>query len=83
MYNFYLQPFSRAFDASSPPTVTAGNAAQFFFPPGGPVPYFQGGVAYYPQPAPPTSGDPNAQAPVYPSKFHYYFLRNRFPQGFI
>lgn len=66
---FNFQPFSRAFDASSPPAVAAGNAAQFFFPPGAPVPYFQGGVAYYPQPAPPGPGDPNAQTPVYQSKF--------------
>ncbi|CAH1970898.1 unnamed protein product [Acanthoscelides obtectus] len=56
------QPFSRGFDASSPPAVTAGNPAQFFFPPGATMPYFQGGVAYYPQPAP---GDPATQQPMY------------------
>ncbi|KAJ8957946.1 hypothetical protein NQ318_001945 [Aromia moschata] len=59
------QPFSRAFDASSPPAVAAGNPAQFFFPPGAAMPYFQGGVAYYPQPAPAPPGDPAAQQPVY------------------
>ncbi|KAG5885341.1 hypothetical protein JTB14_014359 [Gonioctena quinquepunctata] len=59
------QPFSRAFDASSPPAVAAGNPAHFFFPPGAAVPYFQGGVAYYPQPAPAAPGDPNAQQQVY------------------
>ncbi|KAJ8911305.1 hypothetical protein NQ315_016999 [Exocentrus adspersus] len=59
------QPFSRAFDASSPPAVAAGNPAQFFFPPGAAMPYFQGGVAYYPQPAPGAPGDPSAQQPVY------------------
>lgn len=74
-FNYILQPFSRAFDASSPPAVAAGNAAQFFFPPGAPVPYFQGGVAYYPQPAPPAPGDPSAQTQVYQSKFNYDFIR--------
>ncbi|XP_074030209.1 uncharacterized protein [Leptinotarsa decemlineata] len=59
------QPFSRAFDASSPPNVAAGNPAHFFFPPGAAMPYFQGGVAYYPQPPPAAPGDPNAQQQVY------------------
>ncbi|KAJ8981932.1 hypothetical protein NQ317_002103 [Molorchus minor] len=59
------QPFSRAFDASSPPAVAAGNPAQFFFPPGTAMPYFQGGVAYYPQPPQAALGDPAAQQPVY------------------
>ncbi|CAG9820533.1 unnamed protein product [Phaedon cochleariae] len=58
-------PFSRAFDASSPTAVAAGNPAPFFFPPGAAVPYFQGGVAYYPQPNPAAPGDMNGQQPVY------------------
>ncbi|XP_072388206.1 uncharacterized protein [Diabrotica undecimpunctata] len=59
------QPFSRAFDASSPPAVAANNASQFFFPPGAAVPYFQSGVTYYTQPAPAAPGDPTPQQPVY------------------
>lgn len=45
--------------------MAAGNPAQFFFPPGAAMPYFQGGVAYYPQPAPAAPGDPATQQPVY------------------
>ncbi|XP_056633886.1 putative uncharacterized protein DDB_G0271606 isoform X2 [Diorhabda sublineata] len=59
------QPFNRTFDASSPPAVAAGNPAQFFFPPGAAMPYFQGGVAYYHQPASAAPGDPTVQPPVY------------------
>jgi len=55
------QPFSRAFDASSPPAVAQGSP-QYFFQPGA-MPFYQGGVAYYPQPtAGPT--DPNTQQPA-------------------
>ncbi|CAH1380171.1 unnamed protein product [Tenebrio molitor] len=68
------QPFSRAFDASSPSTVAPGNTAQYFFPPSAGVPYFQGGVTYYQQP-PAAPGDPNSQPttvyqapPVYPAQ---------------
>ncbi|GJQ85072.1 hypothetical protein Trydic_g3728 [Trypoxylus dichotomus] len=67
------QPFNRTFDGSSPPAVAAGNPAQFYFQPGT-IPYFQGGVAYYPPPTA-TSGDPNTQQPpmyqapsVYPAQ---------------
>lgn len=65
-----VQPFSRAFDASSPPAVAAGNPAQFFFPPGAAMPYFQGGMAYYPQPTPAAPGDPTTQQPVYQRESH-------------
>ncbi|RZC34206.1 atrophin-1 [Asbolus verrucosus] len=58
--DFDLQPFNRAFDASSPSTVAPGNTAQYFFPPSAGVPYFQGGVTYYQQP-PTAPGDPNSQ----------------------
>ena len=60
VYDFVLQPFNRAFDASSPSTVAPGNTAQYFFPPTAGVPYFQGGVTYYQQP-PAAPGDPNSQ----------------------
>ncbi|KAF2905784.1 hypothetical protein ILUMI_00379 [Ignelater luminosus] len=59
------QPFSRAFDASSPPTITPGGPAQYFIPAGS-MPFYQGGVTYFPPQAPP--GDPatqHQQPPVY------------------
>ncbi|XP_019869185.2 trithorax group protein osa isoform X2 [Aethina tumida] len=66
------QPFSRAFDASSPPAVAPGNPAQYFFSPGAAtVPYFQGGVAYYHQPAAAAPGDPGAQQPTVYQHFSY------------
>ncbi|KAF5307402.1 hypothetical protein FQR65_LT06916 [Abscondita terminalis] len=63
------QPFSRAFDASSPPTITPGAPAPYFIPAGS-MPFYQSGMAYYSQA--PQPGDPNTQqAPVYPSPAVY------------
>lgn len=59
------QPFSRAFDAASPPAVAPGNP-QYFFQPSA-VPFYQSGVTYYP-PQPAAPGDPSAQQPVYQCK---------------
>lgn len=68
------QPFSRAFDAASPPAVPGANPAQYFFQPGA-VPYFQGGVTYYPQPTA-TPGDPTTQQPaVYQRKLIQSFYK--------
>ncbi|KAK4878860.1 hypothetical protein RN001_011366 [Aquatica leii] len=63
------QPFSRAFDASSPPTITPGAPTSYFIPTGG-MPFYQSGMTYYSQAPPP--GDPNAQQPpVYQSPAVY------------
>lgn len=73
---FNFQPFSRAFDASSPPAVAAGNAP-YYFQPGATMPFFQGGVAYYPQPpAPPAdaSAAQQAAATVYQRKFYLFTI---------
>lgn len=81
---YTLQPFSRAFDASSPPAVAPGNPAQYFFSPGAAtVPYFQGGVAYYHQPAAAAPGDPGAQQPtVYQREYDGEFSLILFVGGF-
>lgn len=64
------QPFSRAFDAASPPAVPGGNPPYFFQP--GAVPFYhQSGVTYYP-PQPTAPGDPAAQQPVYQRKFNIF-----------